>query len=146
MHLDYIKFKTEKRFENKINELIDLKNNDSTGWEKLSQLRLHAKETQSLFDIIQSSNPPSIELQKLDERLRELNHILEKCNNLNQGLTFLSDFIKNYANDSSNINMLYSDFNEHLKKQREKLVDEFNLKWETFLELAKNERDWISIL
>lgn len=146
MHLDYIKFKTEKRFENQINELIDLNKDNNKSEKKISKLGICAKEAQSLFEIIQLSNPTSRRLSKLEQSLRELNHLLENCYDLNNGLYLLSDFIENCGNNTATIKTLYSDYINYLTDQRKILLDEFDSKWGTFIDLAKKEREWISIL
>lgn len=146
MHLDYIKFKTERRFENQINKLIKIKSDKEFTAKEIVKSRLLAKEAQSLFDIILSSNPTSQGLKKLNQSLGSINHILEKCNELNIGLNYLSKFIEKNEHVSSQIKTLYSEFSKDLIKDRDILLNEFDGKWEIFLDIAQKEREWISIL
>lgn len=120
----------EKRFDNLIDKLISLRNDENYGEKILHKMRILLKETRYTLEIILECFP-EINLNKnLNKALRDLHRILGKWHDNDVGIQFLQSFETSDNNSQEEII-------ESMRKEKENLVAQFGQKWDDFAALLK---------
>ena len=136
--LDYIKFKTEQRFNRLIDDLIDFKNKEILAEKDFHTIRILSKETRYTLEILQKCFPTKEYFNDLNEKIRAIHQALGKWHDNDVGLQFLEGMMKNDTVQTFFNKKSYVEFSKGLGEENDALLNTFEEKWNDFLKLLQS--------
>ncbi len=131
--------KAANRFNDLIDKLFELKNNEDSGEEKYHQIRILLKETRYTLEILLECFPDLDLRIELNEELRGLHRILGKWHDDDIGIEFLQMFKTADKNEQVIDTNTFNEVLNKLKEEKKYLLTQFENKWNDFVVLLNQE-------